>query len=95
MSEELSRKLRDPGGLVGRVTGALGGGAAGSERLVVPLRAGGTLSQPSVQLDVAAALQDVRPQHSRTGRSGCARPTAESAGSEKITPLCINVLCAN
>jgi hypothetical protein len=57
LNEEWSRKLRDPGGLVGRVTGALGGAAAGNERLIVPLRAGGTLTQPTVQLDVAAAVQ--------------------------------------
>ena len=60
LSEDLSRKLRNPGGVVGKVTGLLGGGGgAPVARLVVPLRVGGTLSQPAVELDAAAALKDV------------------------------------
>lgn len=60
LSEDLSRKLRNPGGVVGRVSGLLGGGGnAPVARLVVPLRVGGTLTQPAVELDAAAALKDV------------------------------------
>jgi hypothetical protein len=60
LSEDLSRKLRNPGGVVGRVTGLLGGGGdAPVERVVVPLRAGGTLAKPTVDLDVAGALKEV------------------------------------
>ncbi len=85
LSDDFSRKLRNPGGVVGKVTGLLGGGGnTATERLVVPLRVGGTLVQPSVQLDVAAALQDVaRGTAAQAGASARARLRGLLGGATK------------